>query len=249
MYSRKEALLSSQIEGTQASLVDVLEFEAEPGRVPAPDVLEVIDHQLALDYGLERLPELPISDRLLMGMHSVLMEGVRGSHRRVGEYRRSQNWIGPSGCLIEEASFVPPPVPEMIEAMSDLERWLHEDRETPILIRCGLAHYQFETIHPFEDANGRLGRLLITLMLVEGEVLARPLLYLSVYLKRHREEYYGWLGRVRTEGDFEGWPKFFLRGVRAVSLEATETARRILVMRDEHLDLVRASEPCLQETV
>ena len=240
MYSRTEALLSSQIEGTQASLVDVLEYEAEPGRTPSPDVLEVVNHQRAMQHGLERLAELPLSNRLLREMHGVLMRGVRGAGRRAGEFRRTQNWIGPPGAPIEEASFIPPPVPEMQRATGDLETWLHADTETPILLKCGLAHYQFETIHPFEDGNGRLGRLLITLMLVESGVLARPLLYLSVYLKRHRSEYYDWLSRIRTHGDFEGWLKFFLRGVRDVSREATETARRILAMREEHMERVRS---------
>jgi len=240
MYSRKEALLSSQIEGTQASLIDVLEYEAEPDRTPSADVMEVANYQRALHHGLERLGDLPLSNRLLREMHRILMRGVRGERRRPGEFRESQNWIGPPGCTLEEATFVPPPVDEMQRAMGRLESWLHEDRETPLLLKCGLAHYQFETIHPFEDGNGRLGRLLITLLLVEGGVLARPLLYLSVFLKRHRSEYYDWLGRVRTQGDYEGWLKFFLRGVREVALEATDAARRILSLREEHLARVRS---------
>jgi Fic family protein len=193
-----------------------------------------------LNHGIERLSELPLSNRLLKEIHEVLMAGTQGGHRRVGEFRRSQNWIGPPGSTIEDATFVPPPVPEMTRAMGELETWLHEDRETPILVKCGLAHYQFETIHPFEDGNGRVGRLLVTLMLVEREVLVRPLLYLSAYLKRHRAAYYDWLTRVRTHGDFEGWLKFFLTGVRDVSLEATETARRVLTMRQDHQELVRS---------
>lgn len=239
MYSRKEALLSSQIEGTQASLVDVLEYEAAPARPPHPDVREVINHREAMDHGLNRLNALPLSNRLLKEMHAVLMEGVRGGQRRVGEFRRTQNWIGPPGSSIEEATFVPPNVPTMERAMGELERWLNEDRETPTLIKCGLAHYQFETIHPFEDGNGRLGRLLITLMLVERRILTQPLLYLSVYLKEYRSTYYAWLDRVRTRGDFEGWLKFFLRGVRDVALEATDTARKVLALRERHLARVR----------
>ncbi len=240
MYSRKEALLSSQIEGTQASLVDLLEYEAEPRRAARPDVREVVNHQQAMHHGLTRLGKLPLSNRLIREMHSVLMEGVRGGGRRAGQFRGTQNWIGAPGSSIEEADYVPPPVPEMKRAMGELETWLHQDEDTPILLKCGLAHYQFETIHPFEDGNGRLGRLLITLMLVERGVLARPLLYLSVYLKRYRTEYYAWLSRVRTHGDLEGWLKFFLTGVRDVSLEGTDTARRILAMREEHLERVRA---------
>lgn len=240
MYSRKEALLSSQIEGTQASLVDVLEQEAEPDRPARPDVQEVLNHQAALWHGLERLRELPLSNRLLKEMHGVLMKGVRGGRTRVADFRRTQNWIGPPGATIEDAVFIPPDLPTMQRAMGDLERWLHEDTRTPILLKCGLAHYQFETIHPFEDGNGRLGRLLITLMLIEGGILAKPLLYLSVFLKRHREDYYDWLSRVRNRGDYEGWLGFFLRGVRDVSVEATDTARRILAMRTEHLALVQS---------
>jgi len=241
MYSRKEALLSSQIEGTHASLVDVLEQEAEPARPARPDVQEVLNHQAALHYGLARLAELPLSNRLLKEMHGVLMRDVRGGRSRVEEFRRTQNWIGPAGATIDEAVFVPPDVPTLHRAMGELERWLHDDTQTPLLLKCGLAHYQFETIHPFEDGNGRLGRLLITLMLIERQVLAQPLLYLSVFFKRHRADYYAWLNRVRDEGDYEGWLKFFLRGVRDVSVEATDTAQRILAMRNEHLELVQSA--------
>lgn len=239
-YSRKEALLSSQIEGMQASLIDVLKFEAEgpAGRPVPPDVQEVVNHQRAMHFGLERLEELSLSNRLIRQIHEVLMRGVRGERRRPGEFRRSQNWIGPPGSPIEDAAFVPPPVPEMQRAMGDLERYMHEDQETPILLRCGLVHYQFETIHPFEDGNGRMGRLLITFMLAERRVLARPLLYLSVFLKRNKQQYYRLLNRVRETGDYESWMKFFLRGVREVSIEATETAQRVLGVRDEHVRTV-----------
>jgi Fic family protein len=236
-YSRKEALLSSQIEGTQASMVDVLEYEMqEPeGRPLPPDVQEVVNHQRAMHFGLERLEELPVSNRLLREIHGVLMRGVRGERRRPGEFRRSQNWIGPPGSTIQEATFVPPPVPETEQGMADLERYINEDSETPILLKCGLVHYQFETIHPFEDGNGRMGRLLITFMLGEQRVLARPLLYLSVFLKRNKPEYYRLLNHVRDTGDYEAWISFFLRGVREVSIEATETAQRVLKMREEHI--------------
>ena len=241
MYSRKEAVLSSQIEGTQASLVDVLEFEAEdrPGKRARRDVQEVINHQRALERGLELLDRLPVSGRLMREMHSVLMSDVRGEQRRLGEFRVDQNWIGPEGCSINEADFVPPPVDHMRQAMAALERYINEERETPILIKCGLVHYQFETIHPFEDGNGRLGRLLVTLMLAEQGVLSRPLLYLSVFLKKHRPEYYRLLNSVRATGDYESWIRFFLQGVMDVSVEATETARRILDMRDAHITLVQ----------
>lgn len=241
-YSRKEALLSSQIEGTQASLVDVLEFEVEEprGRPVPPDVQEVVNHQRAMEFGLERLKALPLSNRLIREIHMVLMRGVRGEQRRPGEFRRSQNWIGPPGSTIDHATFIPPPAPEMERALGDLERYIHEEQDTPILLKCGLVHYQFETIHPFEDGNGRMGRLLITFMLVEQRVLARPLLYLSLFLKRHKEEYYRLLNEVRATGDYESWIKFFLRGVREVSIEATETAQRVLEMREQHIRTARS---------
>ncbi len=241
MYSRKEALLSSQIEGTQASMVDVLESEAAGDGASARrgEVQEVLNHQGALTFGLERLESLPVSTRLLNEMHAVLMHNVRGQGRRVGEFRTNQNWIGPPGCSLEEAAFVPPPVPAMREAMSDLERYIHEDDETPILIKVALVHHQFETIHPYEDGNGRMGRLLITLLLVESGVLSRPLLYLSLFLKEHRQEYYELLNAVRFVGDYEAWTIFFLRGVREVALGAAKTARTVLDMREKHIERVR----------
>ncbi len=242
MYSRKESLLSSQIEGTRTSLLEVLEFEAlRRGEAQAArvDVQEVINHQRALNHGLERLAELPLSNRLLREMHEVLMTGVRGGHRRVGEFRRLQNWIGPPGSTLASADFIPPP-PNLVDPlMGEVERYLHEDTDTPVLFKCGLVHYQFETIHPFEDGNGRLGRLLITLILAEQGILTRPLLYLSVYLRRHRQEYYEWLTRVRVEGDYEGWLQFFLRGVLEVAREATETAAQVLAMRELHVEAAR----------
>jgi Fic family protein len=239
MYSRKEALLSSQIEGTQASLVDVLEFEAEVSGdetppTPRPDIQEVLNHVEAMNHGLTRLAELPVSNRLMREIHEILMRGVRGERRRPGEFRQNQNWIGPPGSSIDEATFVPPPVPQMNAAMSELERYIHEDDRHTMVLKCGLVHYQFETIHPFADGTGRMGRLLITFLLAERGALSRPLLYLSVFLKRHKEEYYDHLMRVRTDGDYEGWLKFFLRGIRQVSAEATETVRRVLDMKEEH---------------
>lgn len=240
MYSRKEALLSSQIEGTRTSFVEVLEYEAEergPER-SREEVREVLNHQRALMTGLERLETLPLSKRLLREIHRVLMRGVRGEGKRPGQFRRHQNWIGPPGSTIETAEYVPPPVEEMRKAMDDLERYLHEDEKTPPLLKAGLVHYQFETIHPFEDGNGRMGRLLISFLLAKREVLSRPLLYLSVYLKKHRQRYFGLLTRVREEGDYERWMAFFLEGVREVSTEAIHTARRVMRMREEHRELV-----------
>lgn len=240
MYVKKEAVLSSQIEGTQSSLHDLLAAEAAAlgaDRIPQ-DVDEVINYIGAMKLGLARLPELPLSVRLIREIHARLMEGTPGSHLTPGELRTSQNWIGPSGAGLNGASFVPPPPHEVPAALSDLERYLHSGDGLPLLVRIGLAHAQFETIHPFLDGNGRVGRLLITLLLCERGVLSQPVLYLSLYLKANRAEYYERLQRVRDEGDWEGWLRFFLRGVAQVSAEATETARRILALRETHRRLV-----------
>jgi Fic family protein len=232
MYVRKEAVLSSQIEGTQASLLDVLEVEAQLKTDNPFDVEEVINYVGAMNYGLERLATLPVSLRLIREMHERLLAGVRGSQRNPGEFRRVQNHIGPPGCTVPQASFVPPPPTALDDTLAALERFIHADDELPVLIRVGLIHAQFETIHPFLDGNGRIGRLLITLLLCEREVLRRPLLYLSYYFKRNRTEYYDRLQRVRDRGDWEGWLLFFLRGVFEVAQEATDTARRIVRMRE-----------------
>ncbi len=236
MYVRQEAVLSSQIEGTQSTLEDVLEFEidAVSGKRSRPrDVEEVVNYVKAMNYGLSRIAELPLSLRLIRELHAKLLEGVRGTERTPGEFRRSQNWIGPAGCTPATATFVPPPVPDMNEAMGNLERFLH-DTTLPALVHCGLAHAQFETIHPFLDGNGRIGRLLITFLLCERKILHRPLLYLSLYLKANRAQYYDRLTAVRTDGDWEGWLRFFLKGVYDVSQSATETARQIADLREEH---------------
>jgi Fic family protein len=235
MYVRHEAVLSSQIEGTQSTLEDVLEYELEAraeGR--ASDVAEVVNYVAALRHGLSRLGVLPLSLRLLRELHRELMRGVRGAERSPGEFRTSQNWIGPAGCTLADASFVPPPPHEMEQALSDFERFLHDRSTFPVLVHCALSHAQFETIHPFLDGNGRVGRLLIALLLCEREVLRRPLLYLSVYLKAHRAEYYDRLSAIRFDGDWEGWLRFFLKGVVDVSGAATETARSILELREAH---------------
>ena len=235
-YVRKEAVLSSQIEGTQSSLSDLLLFENEaaPG-VPLDDVEETSNYIRAMNHGLRRIEsgELPLSNRLLREVHELLMSGVRGGDKAPGEFRRSQNWLG--GTRPGNARFVPPPAPEVPQAMSDLEKFLHDDPEpTPLLVKAALAHVQFETIHPFLDGNGRVGRLLITLLLCSEKVLQQPLLYLSLYFKQHRDAYYDHLQRVRTEGAWEDWLAFFLEGVIAVAGSATETARQIrqLVERD-----------------
>ncbi len=233
MYVRKEAVLSSQIEGTQSSLRDLLAAEADLLGGPK-DVDEVINYVSAMNYGLERLASLPISTRLIREIHEKLMDGVRGGHLEPGCLRTTQNWIGPSGCSLSEAVFVPPPPGTVLDALGNLELFLHQTDDLPLLVKIGLAHAQFETIHPFLDGNGRVGRLLITFLLTEQGILSKPVLYLSHYLKRHRQAYYDHLQRVRDHGDWEGWLAFFLRGVIEVSAEATATAGRILALREEH---------------
>ncbi len=239
MYVRKEAVLSSQIEGTQASLIDVLEFESQAIEPDNPqEVAEVVNYVSAVNYGLERLKELPISLRLIREIHQKLMSGVRGSERNPGEFRRSQNWIGAGGCSLSDATYVPPPPHEMLQCLDNLEKFLHNPRPMPTLIKVGLAHAQFETIHPFLDGNGRTGRLLITFLLCEQNILQRPLLYISYYFKKYRAEYYDRLQAVRDRGDWEGWLKFFLRGVYEVAQEAAATARKIVNLKEEHRQLV-----------
>jgi len=235
MYVRKEAVLSSQIEGTQSSLQDVLAAEAKILSATLPsDVDEVVNYVRAMNHGLALLQDLPVSVRLIREIHAELLRGVRGSHLTPGEIRTSQNWIGPSGCSLNEATFVPPPPHEVAACLSALEKFLHGDSEIPLLLKIGMAHVQFETIHPFLDGNGRVGRLLIAFLLCEREVLVKPVLYLSHYFKQHRHEYYNQLQEVRDFGTWENWLIFFLRGVIDVSRQATETARRILTLRETH---------------
>jgi len=239
-YVRKEAVVSSQIEGTQSSLADLLLFEiaAAPG-VPFDDVVEVSNYVAALEHGLARIKEgYPLSNRLIREMHEILMRRGRGSEKHPGEFRRIQNWLG--GATPADAIFVPPPADRVPDCMAALERFLHDEPDsTPAVIKAALAHVQFESIHPFLDGNGRLGRLLVPLILHVDGVLERPLLYLSLYFKQRREEYYARLGRVRTEGDWEGWVMFFAAGVVEVAENAVATAKRLgdLIQRDR--DLVR----------
>jgi len=241
MYVRKEAVLSSQIEGTQSSLNDLLAAEASILSPTQPkDVVEVVNYVRAMNYGLARLAELPLSIRLIKEIHAELLRGVRGSHLTPGELRRSQNWIGPGGCTLAEASFVPPPPDEVPTALGNLETFLHASSDLPALVQIGLAHAQFETIHPFLDGNGRIGRLLISFLLCQRGILLKPVLYLSHYFKRQRAAYYEHLQAIRDTGDWEGWLAFFLMGVAEVSAEATETSRRILALREQHRTLVTA---------
>lgn len=230
MYVRKEALLSSQIEGTQSSLSDLLLLESkEDPLVPLDDVQEVSNYVSAMGHGLRRLDEaFPLSLRLLREVHSELMHGGRGGDKQPGEFRTSQNWIG--GTRPGNAMFVPPPPDHLSSCLGDLEKFLHDRDTYPVLIRAALAHVQFETIHPFLDGNGRLGRLLITLMLGEEGALRKPLLYLSLFLKQHRERYYELLQLVRTKGDWESWIDFFLEGVEKTSAQGVATAQRLLTL-------------------
>ncbi|MEQ9398184.1 MAG: Fic family protein [Longimicrobiales bacterium] len=227
-YVRKEAVLSSQIEGTRSTLSDLLLFELDeaPG-VPLDDVAEVSRYVAALDHGLARMEGgFPISGRLIREMHEILLAGARGGDRAPGEFRRTQNWIG--GTRPGNAHFVPPPAPAVPDLIADLERFIHDETPgLPDLVRAGLIHVQFETIHPFLDGNGRLGRLLITLLLLQAGLLRAPLLYLSLYLKRHRPRYYELLNTVRIEGDWEAWLAFFLDGVRESAEGAVTTAQRL----------------------
>ena len=226
-YVRKEAVLSSQIEGTQSTLSDLLRFEVEdaPG-VPVEDVVEVSNYVAALDHGLRRLSEgFPLSNRLIREIHAVLLSRGRGSGKAPGEFRRSQNWIG--GARPGGAQFVPPPHTAVPDCMAALERFCHADEGMPALIRAALAHVQFETIHPFLDGNGRVGRLLVALLLCDAGALRQPLLYLSLYFKQHRSRYYDLLNRVRLTGDWEEWLAFFLEGVRATAEGAVVTSRRL----------------------
>jgi Fic family protein len=234
MFVRKEAVLSSQIEGTQASLSDILKAEAAVmDRARPTDVREVQNYMLALNRGVELLDKLPISTRLISELHAVLMADVRGMHQRPGEVRESQNWIGPAGCSLDQALFVPPPPGDVGRLLGQLEQFLHDDSPLPPLVRIGMAHGQFETIHPFLDGNGRVGRLLITLFLMEKTILRKPVLYLSYFFKKHRAEYYDRLQSLRERGDWEGWILFFLEGVAAVANLAAETAHKVLRLRED----------------
>ena len=239
MYVRKEAVLSSQIEGTQSSLQDLLAAEAALYAPEAPkDVDEVINYVSAMNHGLRRLSELPVSIRLIREIHEKLLADVRGHHLTPGELRASQNWIGAGGCTLAEATFVPPPPELVADSLGSLEGFLHAYSDLPVLIKIGLAHAQFETIHPFLDGNGRVGRLLITFLLMSSGVLHKPVLYLSYYLKRHRARYYELLQAIRDTGDWEAWLTFFLTGVSEVSAQASDTARRILAQRESHRTLI-----------
>jgi cell filamentation protein, protein adenylyltransferase len=241
MYVRKEALLSSQIEGTKSSLSDLLLFENEeiPPLVPLDDVAEVSNYVAAVEHGLRRLREgFPLSLRLIREMHAILLQSGRGASKQPGDFRRSQNWIG--GTRPGNALFVPPPPNRLGECLDAFEKFLHiDDPQLPPLLKAGLAHVQFETIHPFLDGNGRLGRLLITLMLCDAGTLREPILYLSLYLKARRADYYRLLQEVRENGAWEAWMEYFLTGVRDTATQAVETAREIIALFDRDRETIQ----------
>ena len=236
-FIKKEALLSSQIEGTESSLDEVMEADEEFSAEAKP-VEEVFNYIRAMNFGLEKLSEVPFSIRLIREIHGVLMRGVRGQEKSPGEFKKTQNWIGPAGCTLNEAIFIPTPPKDTIELMGDLEKYYHSEEKYPILIKAAILHSHFETIHPFADGNGRVGRLLMTFLLCEKKVLENPLLYLSLFFKENKQEYYKHLMNVRLKGDWEGWIKFFLRGVRQTSLQAAGTAKRLIKLRDSHRDIL-----------
>ena len=236
---RREAVTSSRIENTQSGLEDLFFFEADQTEPSlASDVKEVLNYVRAMEYGIERLRKLPISSRLVCEIHEVLMKGVRGGHATPGLMRTSQNWIGSPGCTLMDATYVPPPVPEMKQCFSDLERYIHSDPQEPALIQCALVHYQFEAIHPFVDGNGRIGRLLIMFMLLEKKLLSQPLLYLSDFFEQHRDEYYRLLLNVSQKGDWKAWITFFLNGIRQQSEDALLTIQKLLDLQSRYRTLL-----------
>lgn len=240
-YVIREATLSSQIEGTQATVDDVFEVQAGTSGPRRPrDVDEIFKYVEAMNYGLDRLGELPFCLRLIREIHQRLLRGVRGENREPGRFRREQNYIGPKGCSIETATFVPPPVDEMTKCLDNLEKFLHRQDRMPPLIKAALIHAQFETIHPFRDGNGRIGRLLITLFLCQQNILKQPLLYLSHYFKDNQRLYYESLQAIRDSGDWEEWIKFFLKGVYSVAQAAAITARNIVALRESDRKLIHS---------
>ncbi len=233
MYVRKEALISSQIEGTQCTLDDVLDPEVDMNA--NLDVSDVINYIKATQYALKRLENLPLCCRLIREVHAVLMEGTRGQDKTPGEFRISQNWIGPANCSLKEARYVPPNVQDMQEAMSDLEKYMNENADYDPLIRTALIHYQFETIHPFLDGNGRIGRLLILLYLMEQGLLSKPIIYISFFLKKNQVEYYDRISEVRRKGNFEQWIKFFLEAVSKAALDSLESISMLSNLHDKNI--------------
>ena len=237
-FIRREAVTSSRIENTQSGLDDLFFFEADEIEPPSvSDVKEILNYVRAMEYGIKRLENLPISSRLICEIHEILMKGVRGEGATPGLMRTSQNWIGSPGCTLMDATYVPPPVPEMKQCFSDLERYIHSNAKEPALIQCALVHYQFEAIHPFVDGNGRIGRLLITFMLLEKKLLSQPLLYLSDFFEQHRNEYYELLLNVSQKGDWKAWLTFFLNGVRQQSKDALSTIQKLIDLQHQYREI------------
>ena len=236
MYVRKEALLSSQIEGTQATLEDVLDPLIEKNA--NQNVADVVNYIKATEFALERMNELPLCNRLLKETHAVLMQGVRGQEKNSGEFRISQNWIGAQGSSIKNARYIPPNPQDMMEAMSDLEKYMNEDDSLNVLIKTALIHYQFETIHPFLDGNGRIGRLLITLFLLDKKALHCPALYISYYLKLNRIEYYDRMNEVRVKDHYEQWVKFFLLAIKESAEDAIDTIEKLSALHNKNIALI-----------
>ena len=234
MYVRKEALISSQIEGTQCTLDDVLDPELDVNT--NLDVADVINYVKAVQYALERLNTLPLCNRLLCEIHEVLMKGVRGQEKNPGEFRKSQNWIGATNCALKDARFVPPNADDMTEAISDLEKYINENDKYDPLVRAALIHYQFETIHPFLDGNGRIGRLLILLYLMDKKLLSKPVLYVSFFLKKNQVEYYDRISEVRRSGNYEQWVRFFLEAVCKAAEDASSSIERLAELHERDLD-------------
>ena len=236
MYVRKEALMSSQIEGTQATLEDVLDpmLDANTNR----NVADVVNYIKATEFAVKRLVELPLCGRLIKEIHAVLMSGVRGQEKNPGEFRSSQNWIGGQGSTLKNARYIPPSPDDMVEAMSDLEKYINGEDNLDALIRAALIHYQFETIHPFLDGNGRVGRLLITLFLMEKKILSTPALYISNFLKKNRVEYYDRMTEVREKGNYEQWIKFFLQALIESAEDATSTIDELVVLHNTNVDMI-----------
>lgn len=250
-YARREAVLSSKIEGTQSDYEDAVLFELEPSKSKAPDADEIRNYIAAMDHGIERLKELPLCRRLICEAHEKLLASGRGQNRSPGRFRQNQVWIGSEGMPIEDARYVPPPTPQMEHAFDQLELFLNNPPPLPLLVRMAMVHYQIEAIHPFEDGNGRIGRMLIVLMLCAEGVLPQPLLYLSAYFEKYRQEYYDRLLRVSTHGDWSGWIAFFLKGIISQSADAIERSSQLTKLREKyHMDLhgIRASSLLLQLT-
>lgn len=241
-FARREAVLSSRIEGTQASLSDLYAFEAVPRAEETGDVREVFNYVRALEFGLSRLKDLPVSLRLIREIHERLMRGVRGEHSTPGEFRRSQNWIGSPGCLLNDATYVPPPLEEMQTCLDALERFLHSEHDIPPLVQLALVHYQFEAIHPFLDGNGRVGRLIIVMLLCLWDLLAQPLLYLSAYFEANRQTYYELLLSVSRRGTWKEWVLFFLEGVESQARDAVRRSHRLQDLRREHRARFQATQ-------